>query len=182
VTPSSRRRRPWRGVKGDLARQALEVAPGAGAELDETVARNEPEDSELPTPPAATVGEPGLVTRTRPDTSQFAIQHGEQEEGLREDGKRACKREPFRPGMTNDFVPDDELAPGEKKSTEWINAHVRPSSRRPASKVPDWVEVTCPKCKTKHRVDPFEAGQQAGGDRMVNVCMTCMKEVIPARG
>lgn len=124
--------------KGDRARKAL----GGSTEPEPDEEDDKPGGETPPLP--AYKNPPSKV-----NPKQFEVAHGEIEP---DDDRKFCRREPFRPPEgPNQFVPQDDLAPGEKKTTQWINENIKPTQRRGKSD-PYFIEVTCPGCKKSYEV------------------------------
>jgi hypothetical protein len=104
------------------------------------------------------------------DTDKFRVQH----RGLqRDDGKKACRAEPFEPGMTNRFTDDGKMAAKDIKDSKRFSKKKAPEERRPEVKK---VKVDCFKCGREFLVLPLFAPKSLDkGDQSSYVCDGCIK-------
>lgn len=154
--------------RGQLAREALEkvVDPDA-ADADEAApppARPVPQ--EAPPPP------PGPVLLA-PD--RFRMPAGEPA-----GGKRVCRREPFVPGMVNQFRDDGVTEAASRDFDRKVTARLRPTPRRDPAPAARPVAVRCDRCQREFEADPYDV-RPGGEDGMLNVCPGCIRGAIPGR-
>lgn len=92
----------------------------------------------------------------------------------REDGRKPCRTEPFRPGEHKPTWKDDrKIAAKDVKDSLKFSKRKEPEARRPKAKK---VKVVCGKCNTPDRVPVALAPRQIGEDKSTYVCNDCVRK------
>jgi len=120
--------------------------------------------------------EPEPEPEPEDEYAKFRVQHNEPAQQVREDGKREARKLPFKPGMTNTFVDDGQLAAAESEFDKKVLPKA-PSPRRPPVKM---VTLKCSKCDRTEEVNPNAAPRRLSKDdeRGSYICNSCIARAV----
>lgn len=161
--------------KGQKARDVLNHAGPVEAEEDEepSPAPSSPSRIIMPGDPEPT---PVKTNRRVTETSHFIVQHND---GEVDGDKKYCRREPFKPGMTNQFRDDKTLETQFiAQDQAWAAKHT-PTPRRTEQETGLIAKIKCAKCEKMFEADVSETRRSAGDDTMSFVCQGCIRKAIP---